>query len=102
MLDREKTERLFHHQADRMHQLATMLLDDEEEARDAVSEVFARLMEGKIHLPKENPEGYLLVCLRNRCLDRNRHLSLLSVSILPIRPCFALMKQVPFIRTEMS
>ena len=76
MLDREKTERLFHHQADRMHQLATMLLDDEEEARDAVSEVFARLMEGKIHLPKENPEGYLLVCLRNRCLDRNRHFSL--------------------------
>jgi RNA polymerase sigma-70 factor (ECF subfamily) len=52
-----------------------MLLDDEEEARDAVSEVFARLMEGKIHLPKENPEGYLLVCLRNSCLDRNRHLS---------------------------
>jgi hypothetical protein len=24
MLDREKTERLFHHQADRMHQLVTM------------------------------------------------------------------------------
>ena len=43
MLDKEETERLYRQQAEKMHQLATTLLHDEEEAHDAVSEIFERL-----------------------------------------------------------
>ena len=76
MLDREETERLFRQQAEKMHQLATTLLHDEEEAHDAVSEIFERLTNGTIRLPKEKPEAYLFVCLRNLCLDQIRRMSL--------------------------
>ncbi|MBR1388360.1 MAG: sigma-70 family RNA polymerase sigma factor [Prevotella sp.] len=75
MSDREETERLYRQQVGRMQQLASILLGEEEEARDAVSDVFARLVDGTLHLPKEKPESYLLVSLRNLCLDRIRHLS---------------------------
>lgn len=75
MHDREEAERLFRSEAGRMRQVAMMLLADKEEARDAVSDVFARLMEGAIRLPREKPERYLLVCVRNLCFDRIRRLS---------------------------
>ena len=65
MLDKEETERLYRQQAEKMHQLATTLLHDEEEAHDAVSEIFERLTDGAIRLPAEKPEAYLFVCLRN-------------------------------------
>ena len=94
MLDREETERLFKQQAERMHKLAVTLLHDEEEARDAVSEIFERLTNGNIRLPMEKPESYLLVCLRNLCLDQirkltlrermERHLTMDSPSLIPV------------------
>ena len=94
MLDREETERLFKQQAERMHKLAVTLLHDEEEARDAVSEIFERLTNGDIRLPMEKPESYLLVCLRNLCLDQirkltlrermERHLTMDSPSLIPV------------------
>lgn len=76
MLEKEETEQLFREQAERMHRLATTMLHDEEEARDAVSEIFERLTNGAIRLPAEKPESYLFVCLRNLCLDQIRKLSL--------------------------
>ena len=59
-----------------MHKLAVTLLHDEEDARDAVSEIFERLTKGSIRLPAEKPESYLLVCLRNLCLDQIRRLTI--------------------------
>lgn len=76
MSDREETERLFRQHTGRMQQLAQVLLGEEEEARDAVSDVFVRLADGTLRLPKEKPENYLLASLRNLCFDRIRHLSL--------------------------
>ena len=75
MPHREETERLYRQHAGRMQQLAVMLLGEEEGARDAVSDVFVRLADGSLRLPKEKPESYLLVSLRNLCLDRIRRLS---------------------------
>ena len=57
MLEKEETEQLFREQAERMHRLATTMLHDEEEARDAVSEIFERLTNGAIRLPAEKPES---------------------------------------------
>ena len=76
MLGKEETEQLFRQQAEKMHRLAATMLHDEEEARDAVSEIFERLSSGAIRLPQEKPESYLYVCLRNLCLDQIRRLSL--------------------------
>lgn len=76
MLGKEETEQLFRQQAEKMHRLATTMLHNEEEARDAVSDIFERLSSGTIRLPKEKPESYLYVCLRNLCLDQIRRLSL--------------------------
>ena len=76
MLGKEETEQLFRQQAEKMHRLAATMLHDEEEARDAVSEIFERLSSGAIRLPQEKPESYLYVCLRNHCLDQIRRLSL--------------------------
>ena len=40
-----------------------------------VSGVFVALLDGKIALPDGKHEAYLLLCVRNRCLDAIRHLS---------------------------
>jgi len=69
------TERLFRQQSAKMTEVATLLLGDEDDAQDVVSDIFVRLVDGKLQLPKEKPESYLLVCVRNRCFDRLRHLS---------------------------
>ena len=81
MLGIEETEQLFRQQAEKMHRLAATMLHDEEEARDAVSEIFERLSNGAIRLPQEKPESYLYVCLRNLCLDQIRRLSLAVASL---------------------
>ncbi len=75
MLDRTETERLFRQLAVRMNHTASQLLGDDEEARDVVSDIFERLVDGTLQLPREKPESYLLVCVRNRCLDLIRRLS---------------------------
>ena len=54
-----------------MIQLARMMLYDDEESRDVVSEVFATLIKTDI-LPK-NMEGYLMASVRNRCLNLLEH-----------------------------
>ena len=74
MLDKERTEQLFQRCYNRLLQLAEHYLNDEEEARDAVSDVFARVADG-LKLPQDNPENYLLVCVRNECFGRIRKMS---------------------------
>lgn len=76
MLEKEETERLFQSCYDRLLHLAIRYLKDEEEGKDIVSDIFARIADGFMKLPQENPEGYLIVCVRNQCLDRIRKLSL--------------------------
>ena len=54
----------------RMLTVAQRMLKDDDEASDTVSDVFARLADGSLTLPEERPENYLLVTVRNLCLDR--------------------------------
>lgn len=59
-----------------MLNVARLMLKDDEEARDAVSDVFARLTDGSMVLPVEYPERYLMVTVRNLCIARIRRMTL--------------------------
>jgi RNA polymerase sigma factor (sigma-70 family) len=86
--DFEMLFRLYHSAALR---LAFMLLKDEEEARDAVSDIFTKVWGDDIHIPKDRAQGYLLACVRNHCLDQLRQ-----------RPLRAHMEQLLTLQTEPS
>ena len=73
---KKEIEQLYisHHQ--RLQALARLLLKDDDEAQDAVSDMFARLAEGAVELPAEHPERYLTVTVRNLCFDRIRQMTM--------------------------
>ena len=52
-----------------MYRAAHILLGDEDEAKDAVQDVFARLWDGSMILREESQHAFLLTCVRNRCLN---------------------------------
>ena len=56
-------ERLFRQYYNRMVRLARMMLYDDEESRDVVSEVFATLV--KTDIMPRNVENYLMTSVRN-------------------------------------
>ena len=56
--------------------ILAFLLKDDDEAQDAVSDMFARLAEGAVELPAEHPERYLTVTVRNLCFDRIRQMTM--------------------------
>ena len=71
MTQRERqVERLFklHYRA--MYRLASILLHDDDESKDIVHDVFAR----QVELHEDTAHSYLLLSVRNRCLNaiRNR------------------------------
>ncbi len=59
---------LFMAHYDRMYLLARIMLHDDEESRDAVSDVFARIADGTIELHRDTAESYLLTAVRFKCL----------------------------------
>ena len=70
MQDREKQfKELFHSEYGRMFKAAYILLGDEDEAKDAVQDVFARLWDGTTPLREASQRTFLLTCVRNRCLN---------------------------------
>lgn len=69
MHDRQLIETLFRQYYERMILTARTLLRDSEEARDVVSDVFAELMESRQALDMKRVESYLLVSVRNKCLN---------------------------------
>jgi RNA polymerase sigma-70 factor (ECF subfamily) len=70
MQDREEQfKELFHSEYGRMFKAAYILLGDEDEAKDAVQDVFARLWDGTTPLREESQRTFLLTCVRNRCLN---------------------------------
>jgi len=71
-MDKQTIEQLFRQNYAQMLSLAQSLLYDEEESRDVVSEVFASLLKPTMLIPT-NIEGYLMTCVRNRCLDLLEH-----------------------------
>ena len=77
MTQRERqVEQLFklHYRA--MYRLASILLHDDDESKDIVHDVFARLLVEKVELHDDTAQSYLLLSVRNRCLNalRNRNI----------------------------
>lgn len=66
-------EALYKQHYDSLLLAARKLLGNEEEARDAVSDVFAELLASGRPLREEQAASYLLVCVRNRCLNLLEH-----------------------------
>ena len=56
-----------------MYKAAYLLLGDEDEAKDAVQDIFAQLWAGTIPLRQESVRTFLLTCVRNRCLNIIAH-----------------------------
>ena len=69
----ETIERLFRKYHARMYRLARILLHDDEESKDAVSDVFARLLRQRHLSESDITESYLLTAVRNRCIDLIAH-----------------------------
>ena len=69
MLEQRILEQLFRRNYSEMIHLASVLLDDDEEAEDVVQDIFLRVADTDI--PPEN-DNYLLTAVRNACLNRIR------------------------------
>jgi len=67
--NKETIELLFRQHYLRMYQLARVLLKDDAASKDVVSEVFADVLDGNIALRPDSTGSYLLVCVRNKCLN---------------------------------
>lgn len=67
MVDKNNIERLFKDNYSELYSLAFALLKDEDMARDAVHDVFANLLSS--NRSDNKGKGYLVRCVRNRCLN---------------------------------
>lgn len=68
-------ETLFRRFYKKMHRYAVYMLGDDELAKDAVSDTFARFWETYVFADEKDAESFLFVSLRNRCLDMLRRLN---------------------------
>ena len=69
-------EQLFTDCLQRMLAVARLMLKNDDDANDAVSDVFFKLTEGSLRVPADHPENYLMATVRNLCLDRIRLMTL--------------------------
>ncbi|MCI6160325.1 MAG: sigma-70 family RNA polymerase sigma factor [Prevotella sp.] len=69
LIDKKRFEQLFVHQYPRLLQLAKVLIRNDEESKDVVSDLFAQIGAGKVQLPDNNVERYLATAVRNRCIN---------------------------------
>ena len=70
MTDKKRhIERLFKQHYRAMYKLANILLHDDDESKDIVHDVFARLLTDESRLQEETAGAFLLSCVRNQCLN---------------------------------
>ena len=69
-------EQLFIGCRQRMLAVARLMLKNDDDANDAVSDVFFKLTEGSLRVPADHPENYLMATVRNLCLARIRLMTL--------------------------
>ena len=72
-MTRNQIENLFKTHYAQMYRLAVTILYDEAESKDAVSEVFARLLSNSETLKADTAELYLLTAVRNQCRNVLEH-----------------------------
>lgn len=66
--EKPQFERIYKDNYRQMYRIAYSMVEDEEEARDAVSQVFASMWQSKPNLDEGAVTGYLLTATRNQCL----------------------------------
>ena len=83
MLDKRILEQLFRQNYSEMIHLARVLLGDDGEAEDVVQDIFLRVADSDIAFPlgrqpsvPSKKDSYLLVAVRNACLNRIRQIQL--------------------------
>ena len=73
---KQKFERLFKDNYPHMYRMAFSMVENADDAKDAVNQVFAQIWKGKPQVARESVRGYLLAATRNQCLHllRSRQL----------------------------
>ena len=66
-MTKQEIKNIFKAHYTQMYRLAVTILYDEDESKDAVSEVFARLLSSDITLRQETAEAFLVTAIRNEC-----------------------------------
>lgn len=69
----EEVQKLFIRYYAAMYRVARSILYDEQESKDVVSDIFERLLSGRVVLLPETEEHYLLTSVRNQCIKRLNH-----------------------------
>ena len=77
-MEREAVKRLFMQHYARMQRVARTLLYDVQESEDVCQDIFESLLRGETVLVPGTEEQYLMTSVRNRCLKRLRHESVLQ------------------------
>ena len=69
MTDKREFERIFRQYYGGMFRLARKMLGDDQESKDVVSDVFTQLLKSHADLHSDTLQSYLLMSVRNRCLN---------------------------------
>jgi RNA polymerase sigma factor, sigma-70 family len=72
-MTKEEIKVLFIQHYAKMYRVARTILYDEQESKDVVSDIFERLLDGRIMLMPDTAERYLLTSVRNQCIKRMCH-----------------------------
>ena len=65
---KQQFEHLFKDNYPHMYRMAFSMVENAEDAKDAVHQVFAQLWKGKPQISEDSIRGYLLAATRNQCL----------------------------------
>lgn len=74
-MTQKEIETLFRQHYTAMYRLARTILYDADGSKDVVSDVFVRLLHSNPSVQADKMEGYLMMAVRNRCLDVLSHKS---------------------------
>lgn len=72
----QKFERLFKDNYPHMYRMAFSLVENADDAKDAVHHVFTQIWRGKPQIGEDSIRGYLLAATRNQCLHMLRSIQL--------------------------
>ena len=65
---KQRFERLFKDSYPHMYRMAFSMVEDADDAKDAVNQVFTQMWKGKPDVSDSQVRGYLLAATRNQCL----------------------------------
>lgn len=73
---KQEFEHLFKENYPHMYRMAFSMVENADDAKDAVNQVFAQIWKGKPQVARDSVRGYLLAATRNQCLHllRSRQL----------------------------